>query len=343
MPFLSHGGLSLRYERAGTGMPVVFLHGLAANHAFWDRQVALRQQLQLVRLDLRGHGDSSKPRGGYGMAAFAGDVAHLAAALQLPRCILLGWSMGGVVALEAAHLLGERLAGLVLVGTGASLAARSDYAHGLSDDERQGHLRLVEQDYKAFVRTLAGRLFAGEQPGLLQWVTQQMLRTPAHVAAAALAGIFEADERPSLPQIAVPTLVLHGRADSIFPVAAAEHLATHIPGARLVILERSGHAPMIEETDRFNSELATFVESVATGNTTQVPAVTRPSTSPAAPAPPAPAAPAKPAKPAKGTPTPRQREKPSAAKTGPRAKKPAREHASSGRAHPGGGRTKKPS
>ena len=52
MPFLSHGGISLRYERAGTGPSLVFIHGLMGNHTFWDRQLALRQQFQVVRLDL---------------------------------------------------------------------------------------------------------------------------------------------------------------------------------------------------------------------------------------------------------------------------------------------------
>jgi pimeloyl-ACP methyl ester carboxylesterase len=265
MPFLSHGGVSLRYERAGGGLPVVFIHGLMCNHTFWDRQTPLRRDLQMVRLDLRGHGDSSKPRGAYGMASLAIDVERLAAALQLPRCVLVGWSMGGLVALEAARLLGDRLAGLVLVATTASPAARPDHPHGISREEADQYLALAEGDYKGFVRVLVGRLFRASPEGLVQWATQQLLRTPPYVGLAALHGLLAADARALLPSIRVPTLVLHGRHDTIFPPAAAEHVASHVRGARLVVFEESAHAPMIEETERFNAELGAFVAAVGTG------------------------------------------------------------------------------
>jgi pimeloyl-[acyl-carrier protein] methyl ester esterase len=263
MPFLSHGGVSLRYERAGAGLPAVFIHGLMCNHTFWDRQAPLRRDLQMVRLDLRGHGDSSKPRGAYGMASLATEVERLAAALQLPRCVLVGWSMGGLVALEAARLLGDRLAGLVLVATTASPAARADHPHGMSREEAEQQLALAESDYKGFARTLAGRLFRASPEGLVQWATQQLLRTPPYVGLAALHGLLAADGRALLPSIRVPTLVLHGQHDTIFPLPAAEHLATHVRGARLVVFGDSAHAPMIEETERFNAELGAFAASVA--------------------------------------------------------------------------------
>ncbi len=268
MPFLSHDGMSLRYERAGTGLPVVFIHGLMCNHTFWDRQAPLRPELQVVRLDLRGHGDSSKPRGAYGMASLATDVEHLTAALQLPRCVLVGWSMGGLVALEVARLLGDRLAGLVLVSTTASPATRPDHPHGASAEEREQNLTLAEHDYQTFARTLASRFFHEESTGLVQWATQQFLRTPPYVGLATLEGLLAADGRAVLPSISVPTLILHGRHDEIFPLAAGEYLATHVAGARLVTFEDSGHAPMIEETERFNAELRAFAAAVGSGRAT---------------------------------------------------------------------------
>jgi pimeloyl-ACP methyl ester carboxylesterase len=262
MPFLSHGGNSLRYERAGAGLPMLFLHGLMGNHTFWDRQLDLRKHVQVLRMDLRGHGDSSKPRGSYALATLATDVEHLVGALGLQRCVLVGWSMGGLVALESVRLLGDKVAGLVLVGTTPCPAAADGKPPGFTTAEQREHLTAVDADYKTFARDLAGRLFHTEQTGLAQWVTQQLLRTPSYVAKAALEDLFTADCRDTLGSLAIPTLVCHGRHDSIFPFAAAEYAHRAIRGSELVAFDDSGHAPMIEETRRFNEALVSFADRV---------------------------------------------------------------------------------
>ncbi len=262
MPFLSHGGNSLRYERAGTGLPMLFIHGLMANHTFWDRQADLRKHFQVLRMDLRGHGDSSKPRGSYAMATLATDVEHLVGALGLQRCVLVGWSMGGMVALESVRLLGDKVAGLVLVGTTPCPAAADGKPAGFTPAEQQEHLTSVDSDYKTFARDLAGRLFHTEQTGLVQWATQQLLRTPPYVAKAALEGQFAADRRDMLGALAMPTLICHGRHDTVFPFATAEYVHRAIRGSELVAFDDSGHAPPIEETARFNEALVAFADRV---------------------------------------------------------------------------------
>lgn len=262
MPFLSHGGISLRYERVGAGLPLVFVHGLMANHTFWDRQVPLRRQFQIIRMDLRGHGDSSKPRGAFGMATLATDVDHLVNALGLQRCVLVGWSMGGVVAQEALRLLGSKLVGLVLVNTTPFAGAADGFPHGLTPEEQQRYMASASADYRNFARDLASRCFREESKELVQWATQQMLKTPPYVATATLQGLFAADERRALASIAIPTLICHGQHDTIFPLEAAQYLHKEINGSHLVTFEHSAHCAMIEETDRFNAELTAFAEKL---------------------------------------------------------------------------------
>jgi pimeloyl-ACP methyl ester carboxylesterase len=239
------------------------------NHTFWDRQLPLRTQFQVVRLDLRGHGDSSKPRGTYGLATMASDVRHLVHALGMRRCILVGWSMGGLVAQEALRLLQDRVVGLVLVDTTARALAAPDYPQGIGPDEERIYVETAESDFRAFGRLLASRLLHGEQTGLVQWATQQLLKTPAPVGQAALQSVLAADGRSSLSSIAVPTLVCHGRHDTIFPFAMGEFLHDRIPGSHLVAFENTGHAPMIEEPERFNAELARFADTLAGGERVQ--------------------------------------------------------------------------
>lgn len=259
MPFLSRGGISLRYERSGTGRPLVFIHGLMGNHTFWDRQIPLRQRFQTVRADLPGHGDSSKGRGTYSIGRFSDDVSHLITALKLDGCVLIGSSMGGLVAQRTVALVPDRVAALVLVGTTAKPVNARGHAHGLKTDEAEGFVQLVEQDYKAFTRTLASRLFKEGRTELLAWAIQQLSKTPPHVAASALSAVFAADHRDAVAAITIPTLICHGRHDTIFPYAAGEYLHKHITGSRLVPFDDSGHLPMLEESERFNSELETFL------------------------------------------------------------------------------------
>jgi non-heme chloroperoxidase len=260
MPFLSHGGISQRYERAGTGLPLLFVHGLMCNHTFWDRQVPLRRGFQVIRLDLRGHGDSSKPRGNYSMQIFADDLRHLVTALRLERFVLVGWSMGGIISQQAVSLLGDRIAGLVLVGTTASGSAVKGYPHAFKPEEQQIALKSIDDNYKGFARDLAPRLFKPGREELLQWTTQQLTKTPPYAARQSLEALFAADHRKTLASIAVPTLVCHGKHDSIFPFGAGEFLRKGIKGAKLVAFDDSGHSPMLEEADRFNSELTAFAE-----------------------------------------------------------------------------------
>jgi predicted alpha/beta hydrolase family esterase len=209
------------------------------------------------------------------MATFATDVEHLVGALGLQRCVLVGWSMGGLVALETLRLLGDKVAGLVLVGSTPCPAATDGEPAGLTPAEQQEHLRAVDADFKTFARDLAARLFHTEQTGLLQWVTQQLLRTPSYVAKAALEGLFATDRRDMLGSLAIPTLVCHGRHDSIFPFSVAEFVHRTVRGSELVAFESSGHAPPIEETARFNEALTSFADRVLG----RVPAVSHATTS----------------------------------------------------------------
>ena len=118
MPFLSHAGVSLRYDRTGSGPAVLLVHGWTANRTFWERQVhALRDRFTVIAADLRGHGESSPPRTGYSIGTMAGDLEHLVRALAVSRLAVVGWSMGGLVAQELARRLGDRVTALGLVCT----------------------------------------------------------------------------------------------------------------------------------------------------------------------------------------------------------------------------------
>jgi pimeloyl-ACP methyl ester carboxylesterase len=257
------------------------------NRAFWERQVlALRDRHTVITVDLRGHGESSRPRTGYSIGALAADLEQLVRALGLSRVAVVGWSMGGLIALELARRLGPRASALGLVGTTAG---------GLSDPSRP-HSRAGEADairaamradLRAFARDFAAQCFkAGAEAPLYPWVASQLQRTAPHVAEACFEALMAADLRPHLSALAVPTTVLHGRHDTRLTFDEGEYLAAHIPGARLVAFEESAHAPHLEEPDAFNAALAVMLGDEVAAAAPAPPPVAK------APAPkPAPAAP----------------------------------------------------
>lgn len=257
MPFLTHAGVRLRYDRTGSGPAVLFIHGWTANRSYWERQVtALRDRHTVVTVDLRGHGESSAPRAGYSLGAMAADLEALVRALAVPRLAVVGWSMGGLVAQELALRLGERVSALALVCT--TPGGLADPKNKRADPARGAELRkAVAQDFRSFARGFAASVFKeGTAAPLHAWAVAQMQKTPPHAAEASLEAILTADFRTRLKDLAPPTAVLHGRHDALFPVADAEELAKKIPRATLTIFESSGHAPHLEEPDAFNAALA---------------------------------------------------------------------------------------
>jgi len=259
MSFLSHAGVSLRYDRVGNGPAVLLIHGWTCNRTFWERQVvALRDRYTVVTVDLRGHGESSHPRTGYAIGTMAGDLEYLVRALRVPRVAIVGWSMGGLVALELARRLGDKASALALVCT--TPGGLSDAENPLAQPDAAAEMKArLTADYRAFLREFGGRLFKDPASPLVAWTVGQLQKTPPHVAEACLDATLAADFRPTLAKLALPTAVLHGRHDTILPLAGGELLAKTIPGARLTVFEDSAHAPFVEEPDAFNAALLAFL------------------------------------------------------------------------------------
>lgn len=244
MPVFTRDGVALQYDRVGNGPPVLLLHAWTTNRGFWARQVAaLRDRWTTIAVDLRGHGASSRPRHGYTLDAMVHDLERLLASLGAPRVALVGWSMGGVLAAALADRLGARATALGLIATTAGAL------DGGSDPARAAAITTaMDADFRGFMRGFAASFFAaGAASPLYPWVAGEVERTAPHAARACFETFLAADLRARLPALRVPTVVVHGRHDVLVPVATAEAVTARIPGARLVVCERSGHAPLLEE------------------------------------------------------------------------------------------------
>jgi pimeloyl-[acyl-carrier protein] methyl ester esterase len=257
--------MSLKVEIDGSGPPLVLLHGWGLNSSVWDSIVpALARDFMVMRIDLPGHGASPWPPEFH-------DIGSLAKALApaLPsRCSLLGWSLGGMAALDLALTLAGRAERLVLVSTTPRFMRAADWPHGLPAEAVESFAALLETDYEATVREFLGLQAKGDEHAraTLRELRQKLIAggQPRLEALRAGLGILRtADLRDRLPRVAVPTLVIAGEYDRMTPPGAARELAANIHGARLELIARAGHAPFLSHAGDFCRAIMAFLGRAA--------------------------------------------------------------------------------
>lgn len=236
--------------------PTVYLHGWGLHGGIWQE---VRARLGGLAPDLPGYGDipGSVP---YTAEALADKVA---AGLDAP-VNLVGWSMGGMVALALATRHPARVAKLVLVGSSPVFVNGASWDRGLMPEVLAGFAADLERDYRAtLLRFLALQARGGEAARevvarLREAVAARGEPAPA-VLAAGLSLLRAVDLRGAAAQVACPVLVVHGAHDTLCPVAAGEWLAARIPGARLALHPGASHAPFISHPDWFLATVKGFL------------------------------------------------------------------------------------
>lgn len=270
MPFLKTvHNLTIHYDDEGDGLPLVLVHGWAMEGGVWAFQRPLASSFRLITVDLRGHGRSTAPDDGYGLADFAADLVSLFDGLRLERAAIVGWSLGAQAAMEAAPLLGNRLAALVLVGGTPRFTATDEWPHGLPATECRGLGLRLRRSFDAtldgFFRSMftEGELTAEAGQRIEREIAAPLRRPDVTAARAALVTLAEGDQRPLLEYIRVPTLVIHGDRDPVCLPGAGAHLADRIPSGRFLSMAGAGHAPFLSRPQAFNREVADFLREVA--------------------------------------------------------------------------------
>lgn len=256
-------GRCLAWREAGTGPPLLLLHGWCfSSQVFSEALAAFSADYRVLAPDLPGHG-ASDPAADYGFVPLAADLRAWLAALSLDRIRLLGWSMGGQVALElAASLPRERVERLLLVAVTPRYCAADDWPHGLPEGQVRAMERQLRRDYPAALRDFRERMLAGEDLPAARCERIAALIGPPPASAdalAALAALRREDQRSRLAALDCPTLVQHGDLDAVTLPGAARTLAEKIAGARLELLPGFAHAPFLSRPDELFARWRTFL------------------------------------------------------------------------------------
>ena len=256
-------GMRIAYTRAGSGPPLVMLHGAPSDSRTWRWMIPdLARDHTVVAWDAPGFGKSTDIDDSWRAPDFAHALAGFVAALGLERPHLVGHSFGTMVALSLFRQHRAVPGSLVLVGGYAGWAGSlppNEVARRL-----QMFLAMAELGDEFDPRSYPG-LFSELIPADREIALTTMMRDnvrPATIRAAGYIGA-ETDLRPVLPTIDIPTLVLHGAADARSPLANAEALHAAIPASQLVVLPRLGHACVVEDPEACSAEIRRFVNTVS--------------------------------------------------------------------------------
>ncbi len=255
---------ALYIETEGQGPALVLLHGWGLHGGIWDTLLPrLTPHLKVTRIDLPGHGRSRV----LSMPATLPELARMLLDAAPLEAVWLGWSLGGLVALQAALTAPQRLRALVLAnstprfvtGPGWSEAMPperlAEFGLGLKVDYRETLLRFLslqvqgEESARAALRQLRGPLFERGEPDTASLAT-------------GLALLQQSDLRARLKEVAVPTLLMAGTHDRLTPPGATEAMARAIAGARLEVFPKSAHAPFISHPQEFTAALLEFVRGL---------------------------------------------------------------------------------
>lgn len=257
----SPDGIPIRCDVAGSGSPaLVFVHGWSCDRGYWRHQLpAFEASHRVVAVDLAGHGDSGIGRSSWTMPAFGADVAAVVDELGLDDIVLVGHSMGGDVVVEAALILGTRVAGLVWVDVYARLDAP------VSEGELAAFLGPFRDDFatrtRAFVRE---ELFdPTADPELVDWVSTDMSSAPPWIALDAILHSMsnEAAATRGLDRLDVPRFAINAEGPGD-PDSFRRH------GMEPIVMPGSAHFLMLEEPARFNEVLAGVLGRIGAARTT---------------------------------------------------------------------------
>jgi pimeloyl-ACP methyl ester carboxylesterase len=247
-------GITMHYAAQGpaTGPALVMLHGFSDSWFSFSRVLPLMPpELRIVAPDLRGHGDSERPATGYRLDDLADDVVRMMDALEIPKAVLVGHSMGSFVARRVFELVPQRVSRLVLVGS-ATIANNE----GVRELARAVN-ELTDPVDATFVREFQLSTINAPVPEpFLEAIIANSRRMPAAVWKAILQGLLEYEPTVTNPEIR--TLVLGGRQDAIFSATEQMVLARQFPRGELHLIDGVGHTLHWEQPQTFVSALTRF-------------------------------------------------------------------------------------
>lgn len=255
---------------AGHGQPMILLHGWSSHGGYFAPQLeTLCDRFHLLCPDLPGHRNSIAPLTELTIPRLADGLHHLITERGIGNVVLVGWSMGAMVAFDYIARYGsEALAGLVVEDMTVRIINDADWPFGIRNGfdtaQSEAAVQAMRNDWPSYAQGTLPRLFARAVPPdrkLLDWAAGEIAANDGRAMAALWQSMAEQDFRWLLPQLKLPVLLLHGGDSQLYELAVHKWMAQQIPNVQRLCLERAGHAPHLESPVAFNAALTTFAAS----------------------------------------------------------------------------------
>ncbi len=265
-------GLLIRYLTAGEGPPLLLLHALGESALDWRWVLSdLARTHRVYAPDLPGFGDSAKPAADYSPAFFERVAAAFLDALEVERTAVIGNSLGGLIALRLALSESSRISALALIdsaglGREVSSALKWPALPGYGEAAITLSKTPLGATQRAWLRIPL--LFARPERVPPEWIEEQYRLSQLPGFSQAVVAALRAQVDPGgqrevlldrLPSLEIPTLVVWGESDRIFPVSQARDAVAHLREGSLELVPDCGHLPHVERPERFVAALDRFL------------------------------------------------------------------------------------
>ncbi|MDP6183988.1 MAG: alpha/beta hydrolase [Gammaproteobacteria bacterium] len=260
MPYVNRDGVNVYYESLGQGLPIVFLHPWSTNRYIWANQLMeFARSHQCIVVDHRGHGQSDKPAGGYAIGEMAADVVAVLDDAGIERAVLVGNSIGGMVAMQTNLDAPERVIGNLILSSGTDFGANSPPEVA----------EAIQQDWRGFFSGLLNAAVSekskAERPEILGFmegcfrVDDNFTEGVFFASVADPNGVFNWNISDRLKDITAPTLIIAGEEDGATTVEQNQFLADNIPNSEIKIYKDVAHFCQLEKPLVFNEDLRNFI------------------------------------------------------------------------------------
>lgn len=256
--------ISINYELTGKGDCLALIHGLSENLAIWKNQVsAFARHYQVLAYDVRGQGQSDVGDGDCSAKVFAHDLCLLLDALKIKDTFIVGFSMGGVIALQFALDYSQRTKGIVVLSSSSECNAQAArwYEERAALAERRGLEAVAGEDAE---RCFTPQFRDSHPEVVAKYKTLRSRTNPRGYARAAqaMAELYPHPLTPELSKIKCPTLILVGEQDMAAPPGGSVIMHRRIPGSQLRIVKGWAHQVLLEAPQELNTTILDFLTSL---------------------------------------------------------------------------------
>lgn len=253
-------GGSLFYTIQGKGSWLVFIHGAWTNHKWW-RLIAstLSRDFRVLCLDLRGHGKSSKLQTPYSVRGFASDLDAVLSYNEINECVLIGWSLGGCIAMQYCIDTPKKVRAQVLISTRSKKDLKMKSEILMFKYLTRSHVFSFESQ----IRKRFHRMFLPETPArIVDSATDELLRTSRKDFFLIADSFLNWKLRGNLRDIKIPSLIITGEKDELIPKKFSVQIHKELPFAKLIVLKNCNHTAILDRPEEICKAIQEFLNGI---------------------------------------------------------------------------------